>query len=395
MKKFNKNSILFLFFVIAVIAGLSGGCITGFGAETGKLFSALWKGNLYSFMEYKTNVDALSSESLTYHNFLLNVNGVKENLSGTQVIHKSDTTVVKAASGSLTIPAPKADVRESVDALKKLYDICLENDAKFLYFAAPSKQLVEELPANVENYAAENYQSFFAAMDTAGIPYVNYTQAVTTDSFYYTDHHWTIRTGLNATDALCRELHSRYGFVYNPDHTNIDNYHVELYENYFLGSYGKKVGTHFSSNGPDDFELITPKFRTKLTETRSTRKQARTGSFEDTVLYMDNLEKGYYSCNPYATYSGGDFRQQIMKNELAPDGAKVLLIRDSYACAVAPFLSLQTGELHVCDVRNYSYFEGEKINVEAYIQEIQPDYVIVLYTDVTSIEESCGRFDFF
>jgi len=71
----------------------------------------------------------------------------------------------------------------------------------------------------------------------------------------------------------------------------------------------------------------------------------------------------------------------------------VLLIRDSFACAAAPFLALQTGELHVCDVRNGSYYVGDKLNMKEYIEQIKPDYVLVLYTGIESIADS--KYDFF
>ena len=163
--------------------------------------------------------------------------------------------------------------------------------------------------------------------------------------------------------------------------------------NWFLGSKGKKVGTYFTWNGADDFDLITPKFETSFTEERPFKNQTRTGTFQETVLYMDNMYKDYYRINTYATYSGGDFRLQIMKNNLNPNEKKVLLIRDSFACVVSPFLALQTSELHVCDVRDYDYYVGKKLNMKDYIKQIKPDYVLVLYTGIGGSFDS--RFDFF
>lgn len=82
-----------------------------------------------------------------------------------------------------------------------------------------------------------------------------------------------------------------------------------------------------------------------------------------------------------------------MKNNLNPKGEKVLLIRDSFACVVAPFLALQTSELHICDVRDDEHYVGDKLNMEEYIEQIKPDYVLVLYTGVGDTTDS--RYDFF
>lgn len=86
---------------------------------------------------------------------------------------------------------------------------------------------------------------------------------------------------------------------------------------------------------------------------------------------------------------------QIMYNNLNPKGKKILMIRDSFSCVVAPFLSLQTSELHICDMRDFEYYVGDKLNAEEYIKQIAPDYVIVLYSGVSNFEESHGKYDFF
>jgi hypothetical protein len=129
-----------------------------------------------------------------------------------------------------------------------------------------------------------------------------------------------------------------------------------------------------------------------MIESQPFKDQVREGRFEDTVLYSENLERDYYGKNPYATYSGGDFRLQIIRNNLNPEGARILVVRDSYACVVTPFLALNASEVHVCDVRDFD-FVGEKLNIADYIQEIHPDYVLVVYGGVTEV--GSDKLDFY
>ena len=143
-----------------------------------------------------------------------------------------------------------------------------------------------------------------------------------------------------------------------------------------MGSYGKKVGTYFTWHGADDFDLITPDFATDLVEIRPQNNVERSGSFEETMLYLDHMGKDYYHVNTYAVYSGGDFRLQIIKNNLNPNGPKVLLLRNSSSCVISPFLALQVGQLHVVDDRAGTYPSGEKVDIEDYIQNEDFDYVI-------------------
>ena len=81
-----------------------------------------------------------------------------------------------------------------------------------------------------------------------------------------------------------------------------------------------------------------------------------------------------------------------MKNNMNPSGKKILMIRDSFACVVAPFLALQSSELHVCDLRNLE-LPGERINVKDYIEQMKPDYVLVLYSGINYNAD--GRYNFF
>ena len=124
--------------------------------------------------------------------------------------------------------------------------------------------------------------------------------------------------------------------------------------------------------------MITPKFETDFTEEIPVKNSIRNGSFEDTLLYKEYLAKDYYIFNNYITYSGGDFRLQKIINNKIENGKKILVIRSSFGCVVTPFLALHAKELHVIDTRDGDYPAGEKVNVEEYIKEIKPDYVIYL-----------------
>ena len=219
------------------------------------------------------------------------------------------------------------------------------------------------------------------------------SECLVSELFYFTDHHWTSYAGFLANKAICKELNDRYDYDYNEQYSDINYYDVKNYRDWFLGSKGKIVGSSFTSHGADDFELIVPRFETNLTEKQPFKNEIREGCFEDSVLYMENMRKDYYKINTYATYSGGDFRLQIMKNNLNKEGTKIVLVRDSFACVVAPFLALNTSELHVCDIRDGESYVGDKLNLEEYIKRVTPDLVLVLYTGVD--RPSSSRYDFF
>ena len=399
MKKFNKNSILFLFVIIFIIVGLWGNCFEQLKLDTLDMLSGIKHGNFTSIFDFKTNVDDISNQELSYHHSLMDVNSIKENLIGTRVVNKKDTIVVKADSGSLIEPIKKiktSEIKQVVNKIATLKNVSENNGARFLYCLAPTKELYEKAPENVDNFCYENYNLFLSELEKSSIPTIDFAETVNKSDyevFYKTDHHWTVRAGFEANNALLNKLNSLYGFDFNKKLTDLSNYNIEHYKTWFLGSKGKKVGTYFTWNGADDFDLITPKFMTSFIEKQPFKNQIRTGSFMETVLYMYNMKRDYYNINTYATYSGGDFRLQIMKNNFNTNGKKILLIRDSFAGVVAPFLALQTNELHICDIRNYDYYVGDKLNVEEYIKNIKPDYIMVLYSGVP--KSNIGSLDFF
>ena len=404
MKKFNVNSILFLFAVVFIAAGIRGDFCTRLKKNTEDMLSALKCFSMEDVLRARTAIDKSSMEALSYHDKLMDLDSLRKNLLGTRVVIKDGNFIIRYDSGGLGGKVSRLrddEINEVIACIQELKNVSEENGARFLFCAAPHKTVYEQFPPNVESFEKDNYDRFLAGLKTSGIPALDFRDTFkennvpAQDIFYYTDHHWRTRSGLLVSSAICKELSARYGFEYDAFYTDLDNYSVTLYPDWFLGSFGKKTGRFFTWKSPDDFELITPKFRTDMREEQPFKKEVREGTFEETVLFMENMEKDYYHKNSYATYSGGDFRLQIMKNKLNPDGKKILVVRDSFACAVAPFLALHTSELHLCDVRSFKYFVGDKMNMGDYIRELRPDYVLVLYNSIVSMQYSDGKYNFF
>lgn len=405
MRKINKNIFVFAFYIIVIICGIQGKCFQKL-VDTVKYFkNELSHGNIFALLDISEMVDSSMNNDIFYHDVLVDINSIKENILGTRIVPKGDTTVIKSDEGSLLEPSSASrdeDLNYVAEQIQRLEAISKENGADFLYCLAPAKEIYYNTPSNVVNNIRTNYYKFKNSLDTNNIPYIELAQTLDkslkpNEIFFYTDHHWKPYAGFLATKAICDELKSKYNFEYNDYYTDINNYTVTTYKDFFLGSYGKKVGRYFTWNGADDFDLIVPKFETNMTERQPLNNEVKTGSFKDTVLFLKNLEKNYYHRDCYLTYSGGNFRLQIMNNNLNVTGKKILLIRNSYACVVAPFLALNTSELHICDVRNGIYLVGDKLNMEEYIKEIKPDFVLVLYQRGVGayLENNSGNFDFF
>lgn len=404
MKKSRKNRIVFVLAFLFIGFGFCRGFADEMTSAVRELAAGIRAGSLDSFSAFTEHVDRASSEQLRYHEELMDLDSQKQCLLNTRVVTKGEDTIVKTDGDSLVVPQAyisDESIREAAASIGQLCGVARENGAEFLYVAAPTKGYGFALPEYITDYRTSNFDRFLAELDARSVPTLDLTAELTAqgkygeDAFFLTDHHWKPETAFWAVGEICRTLSEEYGFTFDSRYTELENYEVKVYEDWFLGSYGKKVGRFFTDEGAEDISLITPRFDTELEEEQPYKDGQRTGSFSETVLYMDNIStRDYYGKNPYAAYSGGDFRLQIVRNKRNPEGEKILLIRDSYACAAAPFLALNTSELHIVDIRGYSGMVGEKMSVSAYIAEIEPDYVLVLYTGVSDISEASGRYDF-
>ena len=400
VRKFNKKMTVFVFAVIFLITGI---CNKGFFDSVAKSAKKLNDDDngisLKTVRQFCDEMETNTQEKLVYHNELMDINSLKENISGTRIITKDDSVIVRSDNGSLIAASPRIMDESSLDEIAdhvKGFEECAQGaGAKFLYCAVPTKTFYETYPENVTDNSVLNYRNYIQKLKDRQIPLLDLGDVfkeknMSEDSLYfYTDHHWTSRTAFEASGAICERLNLNYGFSYDEKAADINNYKIKTYKNTSLGSYGKKVGTWFTWRGKDDFDLIIPEFSTDLTErSLRTKKIVRSGSFENTVLHTEQIKDDPYKSVMYDIYSNGNQNMQIVLNNLKEDGKTVLIIRDSFGSPVTPFLSLHTGQLHILDIR-----PGDRLNPKTYIRKIKPDYVIILYTGITSYEEG-GKFDF-
>jgi hypothetical protein len=159
------------------------------------------------------------------------------------------------------------------------------------------------------------------------------------------------------------------------DYYDISNYTVEHYENYFLGSLGKKVTLAMTE--PEDYDLIVPNFGMKFKIQIPERDIDLEGDFKDTLLDYRHLENiDYYNENCYASFMNrNDATASIQNlNPTCNQGKRVLFIKDSYSTPLLPYIALGVEYLDsIYEIR----YTG---SVKSYIESIQPDLVVVMYS---------------
>lgn len=300
---------------------------------------------------------------------------------GSRVID-GDDVVIKMTNGSLTFLSDELTQEEA--------DICADNligfaeyakaqGAEFLYVQPPNKinKYDVKLPEGVEDYANANADGLIGALGDAGVPVLDLRDSIVEDldfdkAFYDSDHHWTPDTGLWAAGRILEELNDRYDAGFDLTKTDRANYEEEVHESMFLGALGKKTGLGYVPL--DDMSVLSPAYETDFTMEVVARGHIYKGDFIRAFIDETQLEIGdYYTKNPYAAYFRDDQALVHVTNHKAPEGKKVLLLKDSFGISTAPFMATAIRELDVIDLR---HFNG---SLEAYVAETQPDIVVVMY----------------
>lgn len=175
------------------------------------------------------------------------------------------------------------------------------------------------------------------------------------DIYYRTDHHWTSLGAYYGYKALVEGM----GLTAKP----LSDFTPTVASSEFLG-------TTFSSSGvrwvmPDTIELYVPQEAASVTNYFD-------GTPTQGQLYdLSKLSEK----DKYSTFLGGNKPLTIVKSNVAPaDAPKLLLIRDSFADSLAPFLCYNFSELHLVDPRYY------KTSMAQYVKDNAIDRVLVLYS---------------
>ena len=174
--------------------------------------------------------------------------------------------------------------------------------------------------------------------------------------FYRTDHHWTTLGAYYGHAALMEAL-GRGGEVPEPEAVRAWDLPVS---NGFQGTLYSQSGIHWLE--PDSIEFWVEESGLTVTSWRDgTPKEAGLYDYD----YLGKKDK-------YSAFLGGNQPLCVVKN---PEGkGKLLVIRDSYADSLAPFLALHFEEVHLLDPRYYRYSAAK------YAEDNGLDAIAVVYS---------------
>ena len=179
------------------------------------------------------------------------------------------------------------------------------------------------------------------------------------DIFYRTDHHWTSLGAYYGYTGLASAL----GYTPVP----LSEYTPTVRSTAFYG-------TVFSSSGvrwvkPDTITTYVPD--DGITVVSHTYDNSGNPVEEQRALYVESFLSVK---DKYSMFLGGNQSLGVVTNTNNPDGPKLLIIRDSYADSLVPFLTAHYSEIHLIDPRYYH------LSVKDYVEQNGIDQALVLYS---------------
>lgn len=214
----------------------------------------------------------------------------------------------------------------------------------------------DTLPNGAPTENQQKLLSFISQNLNADIDMINISSAMHEHKneyiYYRTDHHWTSLGAYYGAKSLLQSM----GYQIAP----LEDFNIKTVTEDFNGTLYSSSGVR--SVTPDTIDIYVEQGKTKV-------ESWRNGSPEQSSLYdfsyLDKKDK-------YSMFLGGNQPLAILRT--GNDGGKLLLIRDSYADSLVPFLIPYFSEIHMFDAR---YF---KQPLSTYVNSQNIDHAVMLFS---------------
>lgn len=308
----------------------------------------------------------------------LDLNGAFSRL----LLHTELNNVVKLNNNMLTLLVDPMETEEFAQQAGLFRDYLSISGIPFVYIQAPDVLLQDDdpqLPSGYQTFVNENCDILLEQLQEQDIDTLDLRENMRQDNidpfsiFFRTDHHWTIEGSFYAYTQMIPFL-EKYASLGHIDESlfSMDSYYVEVNEDIFLGSNGKRTGVPYA--GVDNVTVIYPKEETQFQVEYPTEGIDFQGSFQEVLINFGEVQnmdyKQLHTRNPYVVYPfHSDYT--ILRNELAENDLKLFFLRDSFMAPVASFLAQHYKEIHLFDLR----YGSVDLLIEQ-IAMVQPDLVV-------------------
>lgn len=335
------------------------------------------------------NPELILQDNFLYKEMLFEVYGKVNTIVFPYEIIRNNQQVVRRRDGWLSIPQADCDTLSQQHGLLELSDFCKKRNVNFLYCNYPAQAGNDQklLEQGIYSFCDRRADRLLEFLQEKGIEYIDFRDELKvsglTDEeiFYKTDHHWTTEAGFFAARRILEKCNKDMGYTFACDLLEEDKFVYTKYKNCWIGEIGKYVSRTWAEV-LDDFVLIEPKYKTRLTLTiPDYAAYNRNGDFSDLINKDIYKKEGdiYNSRSWHYSYLFSNWGYGEIDNMLIENGDHILLVYDSFSLVVAPFMALASDKVILWDMREntdsiYEYIDHNDVNI-----------VVVAYTEGSSI----------
>ncbi len=171
--------------------------------------------------------------------------------------------------------------------------------------------------------------------------------------FFQTDHHWTARGAYYG--------YKRFLEMEGTKPISIDDFNIETVSDSFYGTYYSKARQNRKIG--DRIEIFRPKNNSNIVVDYKDE-----GRKTDSLYELNRLKEK----DKYTVFLDGNHALLTITTDVDND-KELLVIKDSFAHAMLPFLTNHYKTIHVIDPRYYN------LSINEYITENNIDTILVLY----------------
>jgi hypothetical protein len=288
------------------------------------------------------------------------------------VLQKKDNNGVYFGQDGYLLQKPEklnaALLAENIAAINQFAEN-LSARAYFLLAPASVQVLDDKLPPFAEPRQALDLFALIRGQLSPDIQFIDTSNALVAHKqeyiYYKTDHHWTTRGAYYAYREAAPVLD------FKP--LDINEFTIEQASDNFYGTLHAKSGHRFIQ--PDAIQLFKPK--RELSCRVEYVNEKRTGNSLYAREHLRQKDK-------YAVFLDGN-HALLRITAQNQTGRKLLMIKDSYANSLVPFLTNHYDEIHIIDLRHFNS------PLQPYIEQYGLSEILLVYNTISFAEDPAIR----
>ncbi len=227
-------------------------------------------------------------------------------------------------------------------------------NSKFMLVPSPATVLHDELPDYAQIYDSD-LMYMMAEISAGDGNFIDVrkdlqTAAKTGQVYFKTDHHWTLYGAYTGYENICK--------AYGLEIKDKSSFDVKKVSSDFYGTIYSKVLDDTAK--PDNIYIA------ENTGELSIKCDGKNVKSLYDMSKLDTKDK-------YAVYFGGNYGRTDIINKSAASEKKLLIIKDSYANSMVPFLTGDYSQITMIDLRYYNE------SIQTLIKDENYDNTLILY----------------